>query len=56
MGRGKFGYIRRVLFTGAMENPNYGRKGSCFLQFLLFLILFIILLIWVYNMNFKLTF
>jgi hypothetical protein len=40
----------------AMENPNYGRKGSCFLQFLLFLILFIILLIWVYNMNFKLTF
>lgn len=39
-----------------MENHNYGRKGSCFLQFLLFLILIIILMIWIYNMNAKLTF
>lgn len=39
-----------------MENQNYGRKGSCFLQFLLFFILFIILLVWVYYKNFRLTF
>jgi len=32
-----------------MEVQNYGRKGSCFLQFLLVLILLIICLIWVYH-------
>jgi len=40
----------------SMNETNYGKKGSCFLQFLVFLILFVILLIWVYNKNFHLTF
>lgn len=39
-----------------MESQNYGRKGSCFLQFLLLLILIILCLIWVYYKNFKLSF
>ena len=34
-----------------MDDQSYGKKGSCFLQFLVFFILFILLLIWVYNMN-----
>jgi len=33
------------------EDMNYGKKGACFLRFLLFLALFIILLIWIYNKN-----
>jgi len=40
----------------SMDETNYGKKGSCFLQFLVFLILFVILLIWVYNKNFHMTF
>lgn len=40
----------------AMDEMNYGKKGSCFLQFLVFVVLFVILLIWVYNKNFQLTF
>ena len=39
-----------------METPNYGRKGSCFLQFVLLFLLIIIVLIWVYYKNFRLTF
>lgn len=39
-----------------MDEMNYGKKGRCFIQFVIFLLLFIILLIWVYNMNFDLTF
>ena len=39
-----------------MENMNYGKKGRCFAMFLIFVILFVILLIWVYNKNFNLTF
>ncbi len=39
-----------------METPNYSRKGSCFLQFILFFVLFIIMMIWIYYKNFALTF
>ena len=39
------------LFKYEMESANYGRKGSCFLQFLLVLILVIICFIWVYYKN-----
>ncbi len=39
-----------------METPNYSRKGSCFLQFVLFLVLFIVMLIWIYYKNFALSF
>lgn len=38
------------------SDNNYGKKGSCFGQFILFFALFIILLIWIYYKNFKLTF
>ena len=34
-----------------MSDLNYGKKGSCFLKFLVALLLFVILLIWVYQMN-----
>jgi cbb3-type cytochrome oxidase subunit 3 len=34
-----------------MDETNYGKKGGCFVLFLVFVILFILLLIWVYNMN-----
>ena len=39
-----------------MSDLNYGKKGGCFMKFLLAVLLFVILLIWVYNMNFTLTF
>lgn len=39
-----------------MESQNYGRKGSCFLQFIVLLLLVLIVLIWVYFKNFRLTF
>lgn len=39
-----------------MIQEDYGKKGGCFLQFLVAVIIFILLLIWVYQMNFKLTF
>jgi hypothetical protein len=45
-----------LFLCGAMDEMNYGKKGSCFLQFLVFMILFVILLIWVYNKNSSLTF
>ncbi len=34
-----------------MSDLNYGKKGSCFVQFLIAVILFVILLIWVYGRN-----
>lgn len=37
-------------------NSNYGKKGGCFLLTLAAILLFIILLIWIYRMNFHLTF
>lgn len=40
----------------ASQGNNYGKKGSCLGQFILFFILFIILLIWVYQKNGQLTF
>ena len=39
-----------------MSDLNYGKKGGCTAKFLIALFLFIILLIWVYRMNFNLTF
>ena len=45
-----------VFLCGAMDEMNYGKKGSCFVQFMIFLIIFVILLIWVYNKNSHLTF
>ena len=33
------------------EVQNAGRKGYCFAYFLIFLFLFIILLVWIYNRN-----
>jgi hypothetical protein len=45
-----------LFLCGAMDEMNYGKKGSCFVQFLVFVILFIILLIWVYKKNAALTF
>ena len=39
-----------------MEEQDYGQKGGCFLKFLLYLGLFIILLIWIYYKNFQLSF
>ena len=39
-----------------MNDQNYGKKGSCFIKFLIAVILFVLLLIWVYRMNFDLTF
>ena len=39
-----------------MDDQNYGKKGGCFLKFLVGMIIFVILLIWVYRMNFNLTF
>ncbi len=50
------GYLSPNYSIYEMESPNYGRKGSCFLKFILFFLLFIILLIWVYYKNFKLAF
>jgi hypothetical protein len=38
------------------SDVNYGKKGSCFGLFVLFFFLFILLLVWVYNMNSKLEF
>jgi len=37
-------------------NTNYGKKGGCFLLTIVAILMFIILLIWVYRMNFHLTF
>ncbi len=34
-----------------MSDPSYVKKGSCFIKALIGLIVFIILLIWVYQMN-----
>lgn len=52
-----FGKLLNLYFLcGAMDEMNYGKKGSCFLQFLVFLIIFVVLLIWVYNKNAQLTF
>jgi len=51
-----YGYLSRNYSINEMESPNYGRKGSCFLTFVLFFLLFIILLVWVYYKNFKLAF
>lgn len=39
-----------------MESQNYGRKGSCFMSFVLLVLLVIILLIWVYQINSKAAF
>jgi len=39
-----------------MSDQSYGKKGSCFMKALVGVILFIVLLIWVYQMNFDLTF
>jgi len=39
-----------------METQDYGKKGSCFLQFVLLFIIIIIVLIWVYYKNFRFTF
>ena len=50
------GYLSRNYSKHEMYSPNYGRKGGCFLKFVLFFLLFIILLIWVYYKNFKLAF
>lgn len=50
------GYLSPNNSIYEMESPNYSRKGSCFLQFVLFFVLFIILLIWIYQKNFALTF
>jgi len=33
------------------DDLNYGSKGACFGKFLLFLAIFIILLIWIYQKN-----
>ena len=50
------GYLSRNYSKHEMDSPNYGRKGGCFLTFIAFFLLFIILLIWVYYKNFKLAF
>lgn len=50
------GYLSPNYSIYEMDSPNYGRKGGCFLTFILFFLLFIILLIWVYYKNFKLAF
>ncbi len=50
------GYLSRNYSIYEMDSPNYGRKGGCFLTFIAFFLLFIILLIWVYYKNFKLAF
>ncbi len=50
------GYLSPNYSIYEMDSPNYGRKGGCFLKFILFFLLFIILLIWVYYKNFKLAF
>ena len=50
------GYLSRNYSKHEMDSPNYGRKGGCFLKFVLFFLLIIILLIWVYYKNFKLAF
>ncbi len=33
------------------EVQNAGRKGYCFLTFVVFVILFILLVVWIYNKN-----
>jgi hypothetical protein len=38
------------------EIENAGRKGYCLMWFIIFLLLFVILVVAVYNYNFKLTF
>lgn len=48
--------LAAIITTYEMESQNYGRKGSCFLQFLLLVIILVICLIWVYYKNFRLTF
>jgi len=40
----------------ADQGHNYGKKGGCLGQVLLVFLLFIILLIWVYQKNSQLTF
>lgn len=40
----------------ASQGNKYGKKGSCLGQVLIVFLLFIILLIWVYQKNFQLTF
>ena len=40
----------------ASSGNNYGKKGGCLGKFILAFILFIILLIWVYQKNGQLTF
>lgn len=45
-----------------MQEQNYGnesrigKKGTCFLLIIIFFILFILLLVWIYQMNFQLSF
>lgn len=36
------------------EIQNAGKKGYCLLYFFLFLLLFIALVVWIYNSNFQL--
>ena len=33
------------------NNNNYGKKGACLTQFIVMFILFVVLLIWLYNSN-----
>lgn len=38
------------------KHPQVGKKGNCFLLFIVFFFIFVILLVWVYQMNFQLDF
>lgn len=40
----------------ASQGNNFGKKGACLGQFILIVIILVILLLWVYQMNFKLSF